>query len=167
MNRGRLAVMDRQQPVSSTGQRLLSDHQRLDSLFDRLLKDVRRGDWATCQATWARFERELLEHLEAEETFLLPTFESEHPDETATLRREHANIRRLLADMGVKLELHAEREQNVRRFVESLQSHAAREEALLYRWADHLPLELAQGLAERLRSHEATPVAPVSEATRG
>jgi len=136
-------------PKLAAGQLLLSDHQRLDELFARLLDDVHCGDWTVCQATWNRFERELLQHLESEETFLLPRFEREYPEETAVLRVEHESIRRLLADMGIQVELHALREQHARHFVESLRGHAAREELLLYRWANDLPPEIADALAQR------------------
>ena len=61
--------------MSATGRLLLADHQHLDELFQRLLDDVHAGDWATCQTTWSRFEKQLLEHLQTEEAFLLPTFE--------------------------------------------------------------------------------------------
>ena len=119
-------------PKLAAGQLLLSDHQRLDELFARLLDDVHCGDWTVCQATWSRFERELLQHLESEETFLLPRFEREYPE-----------------DMGIQVELHALREQHARHFVESLRGHAAREELLLYRWANDLPPEIADALAQR------------------
>jgi hemerythrin superfamily protein len=135
--------------MSATGRLLLSDHQRLDKLFEQLRDDVHRGDWTVCQRTWGRFERELLDHLEGEERHLLPIFEREYPDETESLREEHANIRLLLANLGVQLELHALREQHARHFIELLQEHASREEALLYRWAKSLPPEVAKVLAER------------------
>jgi hypothetical protein len=76
-------------------------------------------------------------------------FERQYPEETAVLREEHASIRRLLADLGIQLELHALREQNARYFVESLRGHAAREELLLYRWANDLPPEIADAVAQR------------------
>ena len=148
--------MPRHLPLSATGQLLLADHQRLDELFERLLDDVHRGDWTACQGTWSRFERELLAHLEAEEIFLLPTFQREYPHETEGLREEHLNIRLLLADLGVKLELHALREQQARHLVELLQAHAAREEALLYRWAKHLSSDVAKALAERFSAQQGT-----------
>jgi hemerythrin superfamily protein len=138
--------------MSGTGQLLLSDHQHLDKLFERLLDDVHCGDWTICQGTWSRFERRLLEHIEMEETYLLPIFECEYPEKTADLRKEHASIRCMLADMGVALELHSVREQDVQRFIESLQGHAAREEALLYRWAKDLAPDVAEALAHRCES---------------
>jgi hypothetical protein len=77
-------------------------------------------------------------------------FEREYPEETAGLREEHVRIRRLLADLGIQVELHALREQPARHFVESLRGHAGREELLLYRWAQDLPPEIVDRLAERL-----------------
>ena len=154
MNHGTSLLMRRHLPLSATGQLLLSDHQRLDGLFEQLRDDFNRGDWTSCQATWSGFERQLLAHFEAEETFLLPIFERTYPDETAALREEHVNIRRLLVDLGVKLELHALREQQARLFIGFLQAHAAREEVLLYRWAKDLPPDVAKALAERLSAQQ-------------
>jgi len=138
--------------LSATGQLLLRDHQRMDELMERLLDDIHRGEWSVCQSTWSTFERQLLQHFEAEETFLLPALDAESPEETAALRTEHANVRRLLADMGVRIELHTLREEHVRRFIEMLKAHAAREEALLYRQARDLPADIAETLAQRCAS---------------
>ena len=148
--------MSRIPTMSVTGQLLLSDHQRLDKLFERLLDDVRSGDWTLCQATWSAFEAQLLEHLETEERFLLPSFKHEHAIETAGLQDEHVNIRRLLADLGVRIELHSLREQHVQRFIEFLRAHAAREEALIYRLAKDLPPDVAKTLAERREVQQET-----------
>jgi len=135
--------------MSATGQLLLSDHQRLDALFQRLLDDVRCGDWTVCQATWNGFERQLLGHLETEEQYLLPIFEREYPNETAALEQQHQSIRSLLADLGVRIELHALREQHVRHFIDFLKTHAAREEMLLYRQGKDLPPAVAGAFADR------------------
>lgn len=139
--------------TSSIGERLLADHHHFDALFSRLLADMHAGEWRTCQGTWSRFERELLEHMAAEEALVLPAFELVNPAETARLREEHATVRRLLADLGVRLELHAVKEEHVQRLVESLRSHAAREDALLYRWAAQLAPDLQRALFDRLAPH--------------
>src|SRR6185295_7884381 len=104
-------AMSRHLAMSATGQLLLSDHQRLDALFQRLLDDVHCGDWTVCQATWSGFERELLAHIETEEEYLLPILDREYPNEAGVLEQQHQSIRRLLADLGVRIELHALREQ--------------------------------------------------------
>jgi iron-sulfur cluster repair protein YtfE (RIC family) len=145
------------QTVSSIGARLLADHQHLDTLFSHLLADMHAGDWRDCQRTWGRFERELLDHMAAEEALVLPSFERVNPSETARLREEHAKVRALLADLGVRLELHAVKEEHVQGVIELLRSHAAREDALLYRWAAQLEPDLQKALLDRLSSHDASP----------
>ena len=139
--------------TSSIGDRLLADHRHFDTLFGQLLADMHAGEWDVCQGTWSRFERELLEHMAAEEALVLPIFELVNPAETARLREEHATVRRLLADLGVGLELHAVKEEQVQRLVESLRAHATREDALLYRWAAELNPDLKKALFDRLSSH--------------
>jgi hemerythrin superfamily protein len=136
--------------LPSVGPRLVADHRALDKLFDALLNDIHGGDSGVCQARWGRFEQALLNHIDAEEVFLLPSFERVDSAETAGIRQEHATLRHLLADMGVRLELHAVKEENVKRLVVALRTHAAREEALLYKWADQLGPELAGSLLQKL-----------------
>lgn len=139
--------------TASIGERLLVDHQHLEALFSQLLTDMHAGEWSVCQGTWSRFERELLEHMAAEEALVLPSFERVNPEETARLREEHTLVRSLLTDLGVRLELHAVKEEHVEHFIESLRSHAAREDALLYRWAAQLHPDLKKALFDRLASH--------------
>jgi Hemerythrin HHE cation binding domain len=151
------AGMASNQMPQSIGERLLADHQHLDTLFSQLLADMHAGEWRICQRTWSRFERELLDHMAAEEALVLPSFERVNPSETVGLREDHATIRSLLADLGVRLELHAVKEEHVRHLIESLRSHAAREDALLYRWAAELEPDLQKALRGRLASHAASP----------
>jgi hypothetical protein len=138
-------------PATPTlGQRLISDHRALDSLFDALLLDMQGGDPTRCQASWARFEQALLNHIDGEEVFLLPSFDRVDPSEAAAVRQEHATLRHLLADMGVRLELHAVKEDSVKRLIDGIRKHARREEETLYKWADQLSPDLANPLADRL-----------------
>lgn len=141
--------------TSSIGSRLLADHRHLNALFSQLLDDMHAGEWPICQETWSHFERELLDHIDAEERFVLPSFQRVNPSETAKLQDEHATVRSLLVDIGVGLELHTVKEEHVQRLVELLRSHAAREDALLYRWASQLPKELQKEVFDRLSSHGA------------
>jgi hypothetical protein len=136
--------------LPSVGRRLLTDHEALDVLFDVLLNDIHGGDSRVCQTSWGRFEQALLNHIDAEEVDLLPSFDRVDPAETAALRQEHAALRHLLAEMGVRIELHAVTEENAKRLIVALRTHAAREEALLYKWADKLPPDLAGSLLKRL-----------------
>jgi len=130
--------------------RLIADHRAMDVLFEKLLEDVHAGSDGDRQTSWARFERALLDHIDAEEVYLLPVFERKNPVEAAGIRQEHATLRHLLADMGVRLELHAVREENVKRLVVALRTHAAREEALMYAAADDLAPDLSASLVRKL-----------------
>lgn len=118
------------------GKRLFADHERLGGIFDRLLNCVHVNDQPAIDAAWTEFESALLAHLEAEEVHLLPIFAQVDREEVTAIRQDHAKIRYLLAEMGVRLELHCVKERTVERLIQSLRAHAAREERLLYEWAD-------------------------------
>jgi hemerythrin superfamily protein len=134
----------------SLGQQLVSDHRALDKLFDALLVEMEGGDPACYQASWACFEQALLNHIDAEEVFLLPSFDRVEPSEAIAIRQEHATLRHLLADMGVRLELHAVKEEHVKRLIDAIRKHARREEAVLYKWADQLSPDMASAMSDRL-----------------
>jgi hemerythrin superfamily protein len=129
------------------------DHQRLDALFEELLNHVHVNDAQLIDATWTRFERGLLAHLEAEEQHMLPALEREDPAVAARVREEHAQIRAALAELGVGVEIHIVREEMVERFVQLLRAHGKREEETVYRWADRaLDNTPKQSILDRLRS---------------
>ncbi|KYG04807.1 hypothetical protein BE21_44700 [Sorangium cellulosum] len=130
---------------------LRRDHQRLDEVFECLLNRVHAGDMEAACETWGTFERELLAHMAAEEAVLLPVLDRLDPEGAGTVRAEHLGIRKMLAEMGMAIELHTLREERVEAFVRALRQHAAHEEAGLYPWADReLPEPAAAHLFERL-----------------
>jgi hemerythrin-like domain-containing protein len=146
------------------GTRLLAEHTRLDSVFEQLLCSFDGGDATTCQRAWSEFEGSLLGHLEYEEAFLLPKLEQTYPLESQELRQQHATLRKLVAEFGVQVDLHALNAETVRQMVAFLRAHAAREEALLYPWASQLPADLAprvgNGSAQLGRPADETSSAP-------
>jgi hypothetical protein len=112
------------------------DHERLESLFDTIVSEAVRGDSAYLLDGWRTFERSLLAHLEVEEAQLLRAFGQAAPTEAQALLDEHAQIREKLTELGIDLELHCLGADRVKSFVDGLRAHAAREERLLYSWAD-------------------------------
>jgi hypothetical protein len=108
------------------------DHTRLEQLFQALLDAAEGADQPTLQRIWGDFERGLITHLVAEERYLLPLVETEYPVDAQRLRREHAKIRALVADLGVKTDLHLLRKDKAAELVELLRSHARWEDATLY-----------------------------------
>ncbi len=57
--------------------------------------------------------------------------------------------------MGVRLELHAVKEENVKRIVVALRTHGSREEAVLYQSADELAPDMGEALASKLSAYRA------------
>jgi len=115
---------------------LAEDHRELDARIERLLARVRDGDPTELRPEWSTFERALSRHLEQEEAELLPGFARDDAPGARAILAEHAEIRGALLDMGVNLDLHLLRAEQVERFVERLRAHAKREEAALYTWAE-------------------------------
>jgi hemerythrin-like domain-containing protein len=134
------------------------DHQRLERVFETLLNYVHVDDREGMQAAWDDFERGLSAHLEVEEAEMIPVLDRDNQEEAAAIRRDHAMIRRTLAELGVRLDIHLLREETVEAFVRLLRSHAAREEALLYRAADAtLGEEPKASILERLAAARRRP----------
>lgn len=112
------------------------DHRRLEQVFDALLNYVHVDDRLGMQAAWRDFERGLTTHLQIEDEVMLPLLERACLNEAATIRKEHRLIRSMLAELGVRLDVHLLREETVEAFVALLRAHAAREDELLYRLAE-------------------------------
>ncbi len=128
-------------------------HQRLQGLFDTLENRMHAGDFQAADEAWTELDKGLLTHLEAEEETMLPVFDRVDPAEAAAIRAEHAKMRALFAELGVGMELHILREDQLRETLGFIRDHAVREEALLYRWADReLPETSATTVIERLRA---------------
>jgi hemerythrin superfamily protein len=124
--------------------RLSEDHARLRQLFDDLVNAAEGADAPTLDRVWGDFESGLLAHMDAEEKYLLGPFEQTHPEETRQILDEHARIRALVADLGVRTELHTLRKGVVDALVRELEQHSAREDRLLYRWAEQATDEETQ-----------------------
>lgn len=147
--------MDVQDARSSTARRgyrlLLPDHhRRLDAQCHALVARADAGEHELGPA-WRRFEAELLEHFAAEEQHVLPSYAQHAPEDAGRLRDEHARIRALIAPIGLDIELRRPCAALLRVVSQALAAHAAREDALLYPWAQHhLPDDSQRSLFERL-----------------
>ncbi len=118
--------------MSSVRARLVKDHVSLDALLVKLAEDAQATDRQALQQTWSDLEKRLIAHLDAEERYLLPLVEFDNPLEVARTRREHAEIRDLLAELGLAIELHTARQPDVQRLIDMLRAHAEHEESALY-----------------------------------
>jgi len=132
-------------------QRFLADHRRLEKLFTQLMEAFNADAREETQQLWSELERGLETHFTAEERFLFPSFALVDPVETGHLSAEHAALRARVADLGVGVDLKLVRADVAKDFIDGIRAHAAREDALLYRWANTaLPEEAAARLAQSL-----------------
>jgi hemerythrin-like domain-containing protein len=115
---------------------LLQEHLQLDVLFDCLVSAGESNATSEVECLWSAFDTRLRAHLELEERYVIPALAQSYPRDAARLLAEHALIRASLLQLGVALDLHLSRAEMIARFVELLRWHAAREDQLLYAWAE-------------------------------
>ena len=134
--------MQRHDPVSASAasgsiyDRLLAEHARLDASLERLLAAYRTGDREVAAEAFGAFEDRLTDHFELEERVMFATFAQDNPREAAELAAEHAAIRARVEELGIGVELHQTRLGAIEGLAQLLREHAAREDRLLYPWAD-------------------------------
>lgn len=117
-------------------ERFAQDHARLDREMRALVDVVEGGPYEDIRERWARFDAGLRAHFDTEERFFLPALEGAHPVEAARVRAEHDRFRRTLAELGIAADLSSLRLDEVRRFLDDLEAHAAWESDTLYPWAE-------------------------------
>ena len=123
-------------PASLDLQALLRrDHARLEAMYEDVVAAFRAGDCDEAGALWNAFAGGLEAHMALEEKRILPEFAKLDASEAAALRREHAEIRTSLDELGIGVDLHCTTPGAVERFIRTLKAHAEREDALMYRWA--------------------------------
>jgi uncharacterized protein (TIGR02284 family) len=121
--------------IPEAGARLRLDHEAFEASLERMRDFVLAEDMELARGEWNELESGILRHLDAEEMFLLPEFAREEPEEAAILRGEHADVRTQLGEVGLALDLHMLRAEQVDRIFRAIASHVAREERTLYAWA--------------------------------
>jgi len=131
---------------------LLAAHRHLQTLVDQLSNCIHTGDPWVAQGAWAELESAVLAHVEMEEQELLAPYDAADPVQARRIRAEHDEIRATLADLGVRLDLHAVSEDAVAQLGRTLYEHVLHEERTMYQWATQHPAQAAvQALRTRLR----------------
>ena len=115
---------------------MLRCHEQLRDQVTRLLAAMQADARADVTTLWNELEHKLLNHMEAEERFVLPAFAHVDCGEATALLREHGLIRENLLELGIAVDLHHIRFERSQEFIDLLLRHAEREERMLYRWAD-------------------------------
>lgn len=146
------ASSDRAAPVD-VRTLLVEDHARLRQLFDELVAAFRTGDRDECAVQWNAFDESLEAHMALEEQLILPELAKADPAEAAALAREHVALRTSLSELGIGVDLHCTNAGAVERFISVLETHAEREEALMYRWSlGNLQPDMQSTIRARLRA---------------
>ena len=114
---------------------LRADHDELEALARGLIQSIEEGDREDVAAAITVMQTRVREHLDGEEATLLTGYARYAPEDAKQLLREHAEIRHLLAELDVGIDLHLVRADAIKAFLGALQDHAARENAGLYCWA--------------------------------
>jgi len=128
---------------------MTTNHARLEKQFERLL-DAMAANAPDVRELWTEVDHGLLAHMEAEERYVIPAFATVDRAAAREILDEHAQIRAQLLELGVALDLHHLRFETSQEFVRILRAHAAREDNLLYVWAD---TRLDEKLARSAREH--------------
>jgi hypothetical protein len=129
------------------------DHQRIDAMLTSILELVHVDRRPQLAEQWSAFEDAVLAHLDAEEMFMLPELSHHDPVRAGEIHDQHLTIRRLLAEVGIGIDLHVVREAQLERLASFLREHATSEERDFYRWADEtLPQPALASVLRRLRS---------------
>src|ERR1051325_6658579 len=81
-------------------------HEQLRDQVTRLLAAMQANARADVITLWNELEHKLLDHMEAEERFVLPTFAHIDYGEATALLREHGLIRENLLELGIAVDLH-------------------------------------------------------------
>lgn len=115
---------------------LLAEHAELELLIEQLRESVEAGDNKALVEPWRQFERGLTQHLVFEERELFPAYRERAPEETRAFEQAHAAIREIIDDIGVRIELHAVRADELEDLLTALRNHRRAEELAFYRWAE-------------------------------
>lgn len=130
---------------------MMRSHEQLRDQVTRLLAAMQANARTDVTTLWNELEHKLLDHMEAEERFVLPAFAHVDYGEATELLRDHGRIRENLLELGIAVDLHCIRFERSQEFIELLLRHAEREERLLYRWADdRLSPDIAQAVKARV-----------------
>jgi hypothetical protein len=130
-----------------------AQHMRIETSL-RQMEDLVTGDdrEAMC-ACWAKLEDCVLTHLNLEEMHFLPRIATKDPAHAREIRSEHDVIRERLGEIGLALDLHTARADQIAALAALLRSHAELEEKGLYSMAEReLTADTSRSILKRIRA---------------
>ncbi len=141
--------------IDQNGPQLLfaEHHRSLRRAAEDLMARAHEDDCFSLVAEFRAFEKQILEHVQAEEDIVLPAYAVAFPEEAAEIRRGHAAIRKQLEQTALDCELHSIRIEAIRDLLAKLEDHAKYEDQTMYPWAQvHLPVASRNAIGTILRT---------------
>jgi Hemerythrin HHE cation binding domain len=111
-------------------------HARLEASGRHALSMLQIEGSSGARASFRAFERELIAHFEAEETWVLPAFARARPQAYEAVRAEHAQLRSAVDAVARSFGANAADQRALHDLLERLLELWRREEGDLYRWAE-------------------------------
>jgi hypothetical protein len=123
--------------IAADGPRLLlpEHHEEIASACIALRSSAFTDDPLEVITRYRNVEHAVLEHMRAEEDFILPEYANHAPADAAAIRATHEGLRRHLYRLGIDVELHAIRLESIDGLLMTLRDHAAHEDRNMYPWA--------------------------------
>jgi hemerythrin-like domain-containing protein len=135
----------------SLRERLVTEHQRLEGLFQAVLAAFEADDRDGVEQHWTAFDSQIEAHMRIEEELLIPRLERHHPEAAHAILAEHRLIRARLMELDTGVDLHLVNCATAHAFIDELRQHARHEDEMLYAWSDrNLPASERRALIERL-----------------
>jgi hypothetical protein len=139
------------EPTSPIDDALNEHHREIENSCLEIMSAAYANEPRDLVLRWREVERELLQHMAAEELLLLPRYQEVDPANAQEVRDQHGNLRDHAFEIGVAIQLHTIQCDQLQEFVGELRAHAAFE-AALYRWAQqHLGTDRRRRLLQVLR----------------
>jgi hypothetical protein len=121
-------------PADYLDQRLERDWAQQEQALQDIIRTFDTQEYIVCVEAWNGFEDVLLRHFEFEECHLFPALQRDLPVLATLFADEHAGLLQELQRLGLGLDLHITKAEDVRQFVRALRKHSIREHKWLHEW---------------------------------
>jgi len=126
-------------PANYLDQRLDRDWTQLERALQDITRTFDTADYLVCVEAWDHFEDLVLSHMEFEECHMFPALHRDRPLQATLLADDHTRLLQELQRLGLGVDLHVTKAEDVRHFVHSLRQHTAREHKWLHDWLQSKP----------------------------
>ena len=115
-------VASRNLPSGLVSDALSAHHREIEDACQAIMSAAFADEPRDLTLRWRVIERELLAHMATEEEQLLPAFQRTDPENAQWLRDDHARLREQALELGVSIQLHSVRAEQLQGFVDALRA---------------------------------------------